>query len=76
MSYDESSLCIKPLNLTSKSVDMSVDDSMILNDIRNIFETSASTTTEFVISKPIQSMYTFMIRLTGRLKSKCINNGI
>ena len=44
-------------NLSVKSsheIDMSVDDSLVLNDIRNIFETSTSSS-EFIITKPLKS---------------------
>ena len=46
-------------NLSTKSsheVDMSVDDSLVLNDIRNIFETSTSSS-EFIITKPLKSEF-------------------
>ena len=37
----------------NKSGDMSIDESLILNDLRHIFE--ISTSSEFIISKPLKS---------------------
>ena len=61
-------------NLSIKSsheVDMSVDDSLVLNDIRNIFETSTSSS-EFMITKPLKSecvwVPLFWVRTTHELR--------
>lgn len=54
---NDSQANLAKVNLSTKSsheVDMSVDDSLVLNDIRNIFETSTSSS-EFLITKPLKS---------------------
>lgn len=53
--FNDSQINQLKVNLSNKSteIDMSVDDSSVLNDIRNIFEISS----EFIISRPLKSKY-------------------